>query len=138
MNPTSPDDPKGEAGSRKPQLQLIPPALNLETAKALAHGAAKYGPWNWRTARVETMTYIGAIRRHLDAFLDGEDLDESGAHHLGHIAASCAIVLDAKRIGMLVDNRPPKTQWVHCGMVHLKGDPCAGCHTYEDGTKALL
>lgn len=99
-------DPKGEAGKKKPQLQLIPPAFNLEVAAALNDGAKKYGPWNWRRDRVKTMTYIGAIRRHLDKFLDGEDLDESGATHLGHIAASCAILLDAKAKGMLVDDRP--------------------------------
>lgn len=101
-------DPKGAAGKLKPQLQLIPPISNVETAKALKHGADRYGPWNWRTANVESMTYIGAIKRHLDAYLDGQDLDESGAHHLGHIAASCAILLDAAKFGTLVDNRPPK------------------------------
>lgn len=101
-------DPKGEAGKQKDQLQLIPPAINVEMAKALAAGAAKYGPWNWRTDHVEMMTYIGAIRRHLDAVLSREDLDpESGAHHLGHVAASCAIVLDAMQHGSLIDNRPP-------------------------------
>ena len=109
-----PLDPKGAAGKLKPQLQLIPPVINLEMAKALDYGVHRagpngvgYGPWNWRNANVESMTYVGAIRRHLDAYLDGQDLDESGAHHLGHIAASCAILLDAAKFGTLVDNRPP-------------------------------
>ena len=54
------------------------------------------------------MTYLGAMKRHIDALLDGEDLaPDSGVHHLGHIAASCAIVLDAGKNGTLVDNRPP-------------------------------
>jgi len=100
-------DPKGIAGLAKAQLQLIPPALNMETALALACGAGKYGPWNWRENRVEMMTYLGAMRRHIDCLIDGEDIDpESGAHHLGHVAAGCAIVLDARKVGMLVDNRP--------------------------------
>ena len=100
-------DPKGEAGSRKPQLQLIPPALNTETAKALGCGAVKYGPWNWRENNVEMMTDLGAMRRHIDALIDGEDIDpESGAHHLGHVAAGCGIVLDARQCGTLIDNRP--------------------------------
>lgn len=103
-----PTDPKGNEGKKKPQLQLIPPALNDETAKALSHGAAKYGPWNWRGSKVELMTYLGAMKRHIDRVLEGEDIDpESGAHHLGHVAASCAIALDAQRHGTLVDNRPP-------------------------------
>jgi hypothetical protein len=100
-------DPKGEAGKLKPQLQLLPPAFNRETAKALACGASKYGEWNWRRNKVELMTYLGAIRRHIDAVMNGEDVDlESGAHHLGHVAAGCAIVLDAAECGQLIDNRP--------------------------------
>ncbi len=100
-------DPKSILAIQKPQLQLIPPILNTETAKALKCGADKYGLWNWRENKVEIMTYLGAMRRHIDAVIDGEDIDpESGAHHLGHVAAGCAIVLDAGRHGMLVDNRP--------------------------------
>lgn len=109
-----PLDPKGDEGKKKPQLQLIPPALNVELAKALLYGATLagpdgtgYGPWNWRENKVEMMTYIGAIRRHLDDLLDREDIDPlSNAHHCGHIAANCAIILDALKFGSLVDNRP--------------------------------
>ena len=54
------------------------------------------------------MTYLGAMKRHIDAIIDGEDIDpESRAHYLGHVAAGCAIVLDARKHGTLVDNRPP-------------------------------
>jgi hypothetical protein len=106
---TPPLDPKRAAGALKPQLQLIPPVFNEAVAAALSHGAVKYGPWNWRENKVEMMTYLGAMKRHIDALLDGEDLaPDSGVHHLGHIAASCAIVLDAGRHGTLVDNRPPQ------------------------------
>jgi len=103
---TNPLDPKGSEGAKKPQLQLVPPALLVETAKALQHGAKTYGPWNWRKTNVGLMTYVGAMKRHIDAFLEGEDIDDSGAHHLGCVAASCAIVLDARKHGTLVDNRP--------------------------------
>lgn len=102
-------DPKGVAGKLKPQLQLVPPLIGEHMAGALTIGAEKYGPWNWRTNQVEIMTYLGAMRRHIDAVIEGEDLDsESGFHHLGHVAAGCAIVLDAKAQGTLVDNRPPR------------------------------
>lgn len=111
MNPPTPEDPKGIAGLAKPQLQLVPPVINTAMAAALKIGADKYGPWNWRTNRVEIMTYLGAMRRHIDAVLEGEDLDpESGTHHLGHVAAGCAIVLDALAHGTLADNRPPAHQ----------------------------
>lgn len=111
MNFIDSTDPKGLAGAAKCQLQLVPPVLSAETAKALALGAQKYGPWNWRENRVEIMTYLGAMKRHLDAVIEGEDIDpESGAHHLGHIAAGCGIVLDAAKHGHLIDNRPPASQ----------------------------
>ncbi len=105
-------DPKKTMGDQKPQLQLIPPALNNEVAKALQNGIDKgYGPFNWRETPVEVMTYLGAMKRHIDDFLDGEDVaSDSKVHHMGHIAANCAIILDAAKHGTLVDNRPPKKQ----------------------------
>ncbi len=79
-----------------------------ESPAALSHGNGKYGAWNWRLTHVEMMTYLGAMKRHIDAVIAGQDTDpESGAHHLGHVAASCAIVLDARQQGTLIDNRPP-------------------------------
>lgn len=90
-------DPKASQAIQKPQLQLIPPALSEETAKALERGAVKYGPWNWRENEVEIMTYLGAMKRHIDKLINGEDIDpDTGAHHLGCVAAGCGIVLDAR------------------------------------------
>lgn len=104
-------DPKASQAIQKPQLQLIPPALNDETAKALMRGLIKYGFFNWRENKVEMMTYLGAMKRHIDCLIEGEDIDpDTGAHHLGCVAAGCGIVLDARKHGTLVDNRPPKGQ----------------------------
>jgi hypothetical protein len=104
-------DPKASQAVQKPQLQLIPPSLNDEVAKALSRGAVKYGPWNWRDNKVELMTYLGAMKRHIDCLIEGEDIDpDTGAHHLGCVAAGCGIVLDARKHGTLVDNRPLKAQ----------------------------
>lgn len=123
-------DPKKEAGSQKPQLQNIPPVLNRQVSQALECGAIKYGPWNWRDNNVELMTYLGAMKRHIDAVIDGEDIDpESGAHHLGHVAAGCAIVLDARKHGTLVDNRPPAAK-AHGKMLPAKKPVCFG--TFRD------
>lgn len=108
-------DPKKASGDQKPQLQLLPAVFEEQTAAALKIGAEKYGPWNWRGNQVEIMTYLGAMRRHIAAVLDGEDIDpESGAHHLGHVAASCAIVLDARKHGTLADNRPQRRACAGC------------------------
>lgn len=106
MNPL---DPKGAAGALKTPLHLIPPVASAAVARVHAHGAAKYGAYNWRSNQICTTTYIAAMKRHLDAYLDGEDLDpESGEPHIAHIAASCNILLDAGNHGTLVDDRPPR------------------------------
>ena len=103
MNP----DPKSINAVQKPQLQLLPPAFLIATAKALECGAAKYGKYNWRQNKVECQTYVGAMLRHIAAWQDGENLDpESGESHLAHVAASVAILLDAQKQGTLIDNRP--------------------------------
>ena len=99
-------DPKAGNGLQKPQLHMIPPAASEACARALELGAKKYGERNWVRNQVSLTTYISAARRHLDQVMDGQDLDpESGTHHLGHVMAGCAIVLDALRHGTLIDNR---------------------------------
>ena len=85
-------------------------ALVIGAARALKEGAAKYGAFNWRTTKVELMTYIGAIQRHLAAYTDGEDVDPeslTGKTHLEGIAACVAILLDVTTGGFSIDNRPP-------------------------------
>jgi dATP/dGTP diphosphohydrolase len=99
-------DPKGEAGKQKPQLHLVPSVALVECAKALKCGADKYTERNWANAEVCQSTYLSAILRHVGEIQDGEDIDpESGASHLGHIMANCAILLDARKCGTLVDDR---------------------------------
>lgn len=99
-------DPKGEVGKTKPQLHLIPKASMEAQAAALDCGRQKYGFYNWRETKVAANTYIAAMLRHLAAYKEGEDLDpESGVSHLGHVMASAAILLDAQKVGTLVDDR---------------------------------
>ena len=95
---TPPLDPKKTQSVQKPQLQLIPPALNKHLAAALLNGSLRYGPWNWRVNKVELMTYIGAMRRHLDALLDGEDIaQDSGCSPSG--PRRCLVRHCARRAG---------------------------------------
>lgn len=104
-------NPKQAYGDKKLPTHLVPPALVLEAAPNMRDGAAKYGPYNWRSKKVEVMTYVAAIQRHLSAFIDGEDVDpesKSGATHLGAIAACVGIIADARNMGNLIDNRPPR------------------------------
>jgi hypothetical protein len=107
MNPIHENDPKGLAGSKKTPLHLLPPYALAQTALAHAEGAKRYGPWNWRSTKVCATTYIGAIKRHMDAWQDGEDFDPDlpGVSHLAKIAACCNILMDAQHCGTLVDDR---------------------------------
>lgn len=102
-------DPKGVAGALKAPLQLLPNAPLEEAAWVMKLGAEKYGAYNWAHNIVEAQTYIGAIRRHLAQWQDGEDIDEeSGYSHLAHIVASAMILRDAMKRGNMHDNRPPR------------------------------
>lgn len=100
------NDPKGQAGSLKAPLGLVPPYAMEQTAWVHKLGAEKYGPWNWRETGVCASTYVNAILRHLNAWRDGESLDpESGITHLAHIACSANILMDAEYCGKLQDDR---------------------------------
>ncbi|MBS7741422.1 MULTISPECIES: dATP/dGTP diphosphohydrolase domain-containing protein [unclassified Chelatococcus] len=104
---TDDTNPKDRAGSCRVDLSLFPAAGLIHGAHAMMDGADKYDPYNWREKKVRTRVYIAAAQRHLLDYLDGEDTaDDSGAHHLGHAIACCAIILDAMETGNLVDDRP--------------------------------
>ena len=109
MNTYPDNNPKTAAGSKKVPLHLVPPAAIHFLAMAMADGAKKYGPYNWRDAAISVSTYKAAAQRHWDAYWDGEDLAlDSGVHHLAHAMACSALLLDALTVGKLVDDRPTK------------------------------
>lgn len=102
-------NPKDIQGAKKLDLSLFPPVAHLHGAHAFVDGAAKYGPYNWREKKVRARVYVAAAMRHLHAWLDGEELAvDSRCHHLGHVIACCAILLDAQENGALSDDRPVK------------------------------
>lgn len=75
----------------KLRFDLIPPVMERALATVLTYGAAKYGPENWKGLGDFENRYYGALRRHLDAWRDGEDYDlddkETGqdGSHILHI-----------------------------------------------------
>ncbi len=104
-----PENIKAAAGATKPALHLVPPVFKMQVSLAMSFGAAKYGAWNWRgtdAKPVRASTYVAAMHRHLDAWASGEDVaDDSGVDHLAHLAASCAILMDARAAGRFEDDR---------------------------------
>lgn len=101
-------NPKDLIGETKPPLHLIPPAANIEEAVVMGLGAKKYGPYNWRQKQVKASVYVAAAQRHLAEWFDGQNNDpQSGASHLAHARSCLGILLDAKSLGQMVDDRPP-------------------------------
>lgn len=135
------EDPKKKAGDLKDPLHLVPTVAIREMAHVLHLGAVvkEYGVYNWRESEgVKTTTYTAAMMRHLLQFTDGEDVDEdSNRSHLAHIMATCAILLDAERVGKLIDDRPRVKKsaepWeAPCKQGHLCANsssvfPCQSC-----------
>lgn len=104
-------NPKTAIGDTKVPLALCSPIASAHWALAQYVGMRKYQAWNWRVAGVRGSTYISAIKRHLDAYVSGEELDPAdGSHHLGNIMACAAILLDAQAAGKLNDDRPPSVE----------------------------
>ena len=101
-----PTNPKDAIGSGKLPLHLVPAVATAGESLALMWGAMNYGRANWRDAGVRYTIYTDAIERHLGKLKEGQDWDsESGLHHLWHIRACTAILLDADAAGMLTDDR---------------------------------
>ncbi len=100
-------NPKDLVGIKKPRLSLIPPAGLVYAAMALANGAEKYGSYNWRDKKIQSMIYLEACMRHVLSYQDGEDnARDSGLSHLAHALACLLILIDAKESGCIIDNRP--------------------------------
>lgn len=101
------NNPKTAIGAAKVPLHLVPPCASHYLAEAFADGARKYGPYNWREHEVSASVYYSAMKRHQDAWWDGEDVSRDAlVHHLGHVMACAAIILDAMSVGKLNDDRP--------------------------------
>jgi len=100
-------NPKHDCGRRKQPFRHIPPIALAYEGRVMAHGADKYGGYNWGVAGVVASVYYDAILRHLFAWYTGEDIDpESGQPHLAHIRACAGILIDCAERGIMEDDRP--------------------------------
>jgi hypothetical protein len=103
-------NPKDAAATRdnKPRLDLLEHSADIEIAAALLTGAAKYGVGNYRNVPIAARVYGAAIKRHVGAWLEGQELDpESGLSHLAHIGANVHVLFGALDAGTLQDDRGP-------------------------------
>jgi hypothetical protein len=94
------------AAANKPKLSDVPPVSLFALGGAMSDGATKYGRFNWRETGSTSSVFYDAIIRHLTDWYNGEDYaHDSKIHHLGHIMASCAILLDSAAHNVLNDDR---------------------------------
>lgn len=102
-------NPKDLAARNRVRLDLLPGPAMVAICQALQDGVNKgYGAFNWRNEPVQASNYLAACFRHIKAWQDGEEFaPDSMVHHLGHAAASLAILMDALACDTLIDDRPP-------------------------------
>jgi hypothetical protein len=96
-----------KADGGKLRMELIPTSAYIGLGRVLTHGAEKYSPNSWQN--VEYQRYIGALIRHLVAFIDdptGRDSD-SGLLHTEHLLANAVFLNDAVAAGRIPTNERP-------------------------------
>lgn len=99
-------NPKTAFGMAKPSFNGIPPVALQHMGAAMQTGVDKYGLYNWREKPVTMSVYYNAALRHMFDFWDGQDVaPDSLVHHLGHVMANCAIMLDAIAQNTVNDDR---------------------------------
>jgi hypothetical protein len=97
---------KTVAAAGKPTLSAVPPVALIALGAAMQDGANKYGKFNWRTTAVTASVFYDALHRHLLDWYNGEDFaPDSKVHHLAHLMAGCAIILDAIAADVFRDDR---------------------------------
>lgn len=107
-------NPKDAMGMRKLPIDLVPSTAVVAMSHAFLEGALKYGKYNWRVAGVRASIYLAAMQRHILKYQNGEESDPvTHVPHLASVMACCAIMLDAKLVGKLNDDRPPKAPVSH-------------------------
>lgn len=77
-----------------------------EMTRVREFGAEKYEDWDWLRGR-DWSDYADAIKRHLIAWSNGEPCaDDSGCHHMAHIAVNAMFLYVFEVRGLGNDNRP--------------------------------
>lgn len=103
---TKDTNPKDLIGGTKLPLHLVPTTAIALMSLAFLEGALKYGRCNWRATGVKASVYVAACKRHLDAWLEGEEFaPDTGTPHLANAMACLAIIVDARAAGKLADDR---------------------------------
>ena len=76
----------------KLRWDLMPYDALTEVVAVLTEGAKKYGDRNWEKGFPWTDTFA-SMMRHITQWMIGENIDESGRHHMAHVAANALFLL---------------------------------------------
>lgn len=101
-------NPKDRAATNddRAPLDYLEPVADRQIARVLKTGADKYGQRNFTVEPIRARVYVAAIRRHLDAWLEGEDdAPDTGFSHIAHIGANVHVILAALASGQFIDDR---------------------------------
>lgn len=95
-------------------MTILPPAFLAKTARAMSHGAEKYGRWDYLGVPEMGRLYSASLLRHLTAWMGGEEIDpDSGLHHLALVSANLAILISADAHGVNIGEwREPSVKLV--------------------------
>lgn len=80
--------------SPKLRFELIPARPMQELAQAFTVGARKHGDTAWLDSPKPVSHHVGALLRHLYAFLCGEIRDTDGQQHLASVAARALMIIE--------------------------------------------
>ena len=84
----------------KPKWSLVPQTALIPMVRVLEFGATKYAPYNWMKG-LSVTEICESLKRHLDAFMEGENTDkESLLSHIGHIQCNALF------LSWMMENRP--------------------------------
>lgn len=98
---------KYDAGKRR--HALLPDELLEGVIDVLMLGESRYGAWNWTKGGEGNgwSRYYDSLKRHLNAFWKGEDIDpDSQLHHLDHLIANAIFLRYYTRRWPELDDRP--------------------------------
>lgn len=102
-------NPKDAIGTSKHPSSTVPLQVIAELGVAMLEGSCKYGRHNYRIAGVRSSIYYDALRRHMDKWFEGEDIDEeTGLSHVTKAMACLVVLRDAMLNNKLNDDRPPR------------------------------
>lgn len=89
----------------KVRLDLVPPSLEMEVGQVLTKALVKYEENNWRRG-MKWNKCIASLKRHLNSFQQGEDLDpETGEKHITHVIVNAMFLMEYYTICPNLDDR---------------------------------